>query len=75
MLLALFAILFLMGTRFSLFTPYPQFSNDRSAIQSSDFVEQAIYDLLATGSVFECESAPTVVTTLVSFHTVRVLEK
>ena len=75
MLLALFAILFLMGTRFSLFTPYPQFSNDRSAFQSSDFVEQAIYDLLATGSVFECESAPTVVTTLVSFHTGRVLEK
>ena len=56
-----------MGIRFSLFTPYTQFSNNRSAIQCSDFVEQAISDLLTTGSVVEYEYAPTVVATLVSF--------
>ena len=37
-LLALFMIPFLMGIRFSLFIPNPQFSNNRSAIQCNDFV-------------------------------------
>ena len=41
--------------------PSAHFCNNRSAIQYSDFVGQAISDLLATGSVVECESAPTVV--------------
>ena len=67
MLLALFTILFLVGIRFSLFTPYSQFSNNRSAIQCSDFVGQAISDPLVTASVVEYECAPTVGTTLVSF--------
>ena len=44
--------------------PSAHFSNNRSAIQYSDFVGQAISDLLATGSVVECESAPTVVNPL-----------
>ena len=61
--------------RFSLFTPCPQFSNNRSAIQCSDFVEQAISDFLAAGLVVKCERAPAVVTTLVSFHTDRVPEE
>ena len=39
--------------------PSAHFSNNRSAIQYSDFVGQAISDLLATGSVVERESAPT----------------
>ena len=41
-----------------------RFGNDRSAIQHSEFVEQAISDLLITGSVVECGCAPTVVNPL-----------
>lgn len=41
--------------------PSLHFFTNRSTIQYSDFVEHAISDLLATGSVIECESAPTVV--------------
>ena len=37
---------------------------NRSAIVYSDFVAQAISDLLATGSVVECDSAPIVVNAL-----------
>lgn len=44
--------------------PSAQFSNNRSAIQYNDFVEQAISDLLAAGSVVECECTPTVVNPL-----------
>ena len=44
--------------------PSAHFSNNRSAIQYSDFVGQAISDFLATGSVVECDSAPTVVNPL-----------
>ena len=44
--------------------PSAQFSNNRSAIQYNDFVEQAISDLLAAGSVVDCECAPTVVNPL-----------
>jgi len=40
------------------------FSNNRSAIQYSDFVGLSISDLLATGSVVECQSAHTVVNPL-----------
>lgn len=35
--------------------PSPHFFTNRSTIQYSDFVEHAISDLLATGSVIECE--------------------
>lgn len=35
--------------------PSPHFFTNRSTIQSSDFVEHAISDLLATGSVIESE--------------------
>ena len=39
----------------SIYTPASaQFPNNRSAIQNSDFVDQAIFDLLVDGSVFEC---------------------
>ena len=41
--------------------PSAHFTNNRSAIVYSDFVAQAISDLLATGSVVECDSAPIVV--------------
>ena len=44
--------------------PSAHFTNNRSAILYSDFVAQAISDLLATGSVVECDSAPTVVNPL-----------
>ena len=45
-----------------IYTPAPaQFPNNRSAIQNSDFVDQAIFHLLSDGSVVECECAPTVV--------------
>ena len=44
--------------------PSPHFFTNRSTIQYSDFVEHAISDLLTTGSVIECESAPTVVNPL-----------
>lgn len=48
-----------------IYTPAPaQLSNNRSAIQNSDFVDQAISDLLASGSVVECMCAPTVVNPL-----------
>ena len=56
-----FAIPFYTGIKFP---PSAHFSNNRSAIQYSDFVGQAISDLLATGSVVECESVPTVVNPL-----------
>ena len=43
----------------SIYTPASaQFPNNRSAIQNSDFVDQAIFDLLVDGSVFECELRP-----------------
>ena len=42
-----------------IYTPAPaQFPNNRSAIQNSDFVDQAIFDLLVVGSVVECELCP-----------------
>ena len=44
--------------------PAASFGNDRSAIQHSEFVEQAISDLLIAGSVVQCECAPTVVNPL-----------
>ena len=44
--------------------PSAHFANNRSAILYSDFVAQAISDILATGSVVECDSAPTVVNPL-----------
>ena len=44
--------------------PSAHFTNNSSAILYSDFVVQAISDLLATGSVVECDSAPTVVNPL-----------
>ena len=44
--------------------PSAHFTNNRSAILYSDFVAQAISDLLATGSVVECDSAPAVVNPL-----------
>ena len=44
--------------------PSAHFTNNRSAIVYSDFVAQAISDLLATGSVVECNSAPIVVNAL-----------
>ena len=40
------------------------FGNNRSAIQHSEFVEQAISDLLIAGSVVKCGCAPTVVNPL-----------
>ena len=44
--------------------PVASFGNNRSAIQHSKFVEQAISDLLVAGSVVECGCAPTVVNPL-----------
>ena len=44
--------------------PVASFGNNRSAIQHSEFVEQAISDLLVAGSVVECGCAPTVVNPL-----------
>ena len=44
--------------------PVASFGNNRSAIQHSEFVEQAIFDLLVAGSVVECGCAPTVVNPL-----------
>ena len=44
--------------------PAASFGNNRSAIQHSEFVEQAISDLLIAGSVVECGCAPTVVNPL-----------
>ena len=44
--------------------PSAHFTNNRSDILCSDFVAQAISDLLATGSVVECDSAPIVVNPL-----------
>ena len=44
--------------------PTASFGNNRSAIQHSEFVEQAISDLLIAGSVVECGCAPTVVNPL-----------
>ena len=42
-----------------IYTPaLAQFANNRSAIQNSDFVDQAIFDLLVVGSVVECELFP-----------------
>ena len=42
-----------------IYTPAPaQFPNNRSAIQNSDFVDQAIFDLLVVGSVVECKLCP-----------------
>ena len=42
-----------------IYTPAPaQFPNNRSVIQNSDFVDQAIFDLLVDGTVFECELCP-----------------
>ena len=55
-----------MGIRSPLFytPPAASFGNNRSAIQHSEFVEQAISDLLITSSVVECGCAPTVVNPL-----------
>ena len=48
-----------------IYTPPPaRFGNNRSAIQHSEFVEQAISDLLVAGSVVESGCAPTVVNPL-----------
>ena len=48
-----------------IYTPPPaSFGNNRSAIQHSQFVEQAISDLLVAGSVVESGCAPTVVNPL-----------
>ena len=47
--------------------PAAHVTNNRSAIVYSDFVAQAISDLLATGSVVECDSAPIVVNALSVF--------
>ena len=44
--------------------PAASFRNNRSAIQHSEFVGQAISDLLIAGSVVECGCAPTVVNPL-----------
>ena len=44
--------------------PSAHFTNNPSAILYSDFVAQTISDLLATGSVVECDSVPTVVNPL-----------
>ena len=44
--------------------PAASFGNNRSAIQHSEFVEQAISDLLIAGSVVECRCGPTVVNPL-----------
>ena len=44
--------------------PAASFGNNRSAIQHSEFVEQAISDLLIAGSVVECGCSPTVVNPL-----------
>lgn len=66
MLLASISILFLDGFKipFIYTPPSLHFFTNRSTIQYSDFVEHAISDLLATGSMIECESAPTVVNPL-----------
>ena len=45
-------------------SPAASFGNNQSAIQHSEFVEQAISDLFRAGSVVECGSAPTVVNPL-----------
>ena len=44
--------------------PSAHFTNNRSVIVYSDFVALAISDLLATGSVVECDSAPIIVNPL-----------
>ncbi|PFX26398.1 hypothetical protein AWC38_SpisGene8944 [Stylophora pistillata] len=44
--------------------PAASFGNNRSAIQHSEFVEQAISDLLVAASVVECGCVPTVVNPL-----------
>ena len=44
--------------------PSAYFSNNRSAFQHSDFVEEATSELLATGSLVECGSVPVVVNPL-----------
>ena len=67
MLLASFAILFLDGYKIPfIYAPHLQLSFLIIAKPSkhSDFVEQAISDLLAAGSVVECKCVPTVVSPL-----------
>ena len=44
--------------------PSAHFTNNRSAIVYGDFVAQAISNILATGSVVECDSAPIVLNPL-----------
>ncbi|PFX28542.1 hypothetical protein AWC38_SpisGene6737 [Stylophora pistillata] len=46
--------------------PAASFGNNRSAIQHSEFVEQALSDLLVAGSVVECGCAPAVMLVLLA---------